>query len=70
MPEKNDFRPCPFCGSRNIKFDKCTMRVMCKGCFAKSGMISKYVNDGMSEEAAAITAWNTRFTEEEENVLQ
>lgn len=56
-------KPCPFCGSIEIKIDKCTSRVRCKNCFATSGMISKLVNQGISEEDAPLRAWNTRYAE-------
>ena len=54
------FKPCPFCGCTDIRFDKCTLRVRCKGCFATSGTITKYINEGMTEEEAAKAAWNER----------
>lgn len=57
------WKPCPFCGSRKIRFDHCTLRVRCAMCFATSGMITKYINQGMKEEEAARTAWNTRYEE-------
>lgn len=58
-------KPCPFCGSILIQVDKCTTRVRCKNCFATSGMISKLVNEGVSEEDAPIIAWNTRAYEKD-----
>ena len=56
-------KPCPFCGSTDIKLDKCTARVRCKNCFATSGMISRLIAYGTSEELAPIMAWNTRAYE-------
>lgn len=59
-------KPCPFCGSTNIKIDKCTLRVRCGNCFATSGLISKFVKDGKKDFEAALIAWNTR-SEDAEN---
>ncbi len=56
-------KPCPFCGSTEIKIDMCTARVRCKNCFATSGMISKLIKQGVSEEDAPLMAWNTRYAE-------
>ena len=60
-PNENIWKPCPFCGSEKIKFDKCTLRVKCANCFATSGFISKYVSQGISEQDAAKMVWNNRF---------
>ena len=57
------WKPCPFCGSKQIKFDKCTLKVKCAKCYATSGFLSKYINEGLSEDEAARTAWNTRYQE-------
>ena len=57
------FKPCPFCGSTEIKFDKCTLRVRCKHCFATSGVITRFIDQGMKEEEAAKAAWNERSYE-------
>ena len=59
MKEK-ELKPCPFCGSRNIKFDKCTKRVRCKDCYATGGLITLYINKGLSEDEAVLAAWNER----------
>lgn len=60
-PKKElQIKPCPFCGSTEIRFDKCTLRVRCKKCFANSGIITRFANQGMSDEDAALMAWNTR----------
>ena len=59
----DEWKRCPFCGSRKIKFSKCTLKVKCAECNATSGFLSKYINQGMSEEEAARTAWNTRYEE-------
>lgn len=59
-------KPCPFCGSMEIRIEKCTARVRCKNCYATSGMISKLVNQGVSEDKAPIVAWNTRSYEKSE----
>lgn len=56
-------KPCPFCGSLEIRIDKCTSRVRCKNCYATSGLISKLVNTGTNETEAAVMAWNTRSYE-------
>lgn len=64
----NEWKPCPFCGSRKIKFDKCTLRVKCADCFATSGFISKYINKGLNEEDSAREAWNTRYKEAENGI--
>ena len=58
-------KPCPFCGGLTIQVDKCTLRVRCKSCFATSGLISKFINDGVAEEDAPIVAWNTRAYEKD-----
>jgi hypothetical protein len=34
-----EIKPCPFCGSVEIKVDKCTARVRCKNCFATGGQL-------------------------------
>ena len=60
-------KPCPFCGEINIQIDKCTSRVRCKSCFATSGIISKLINQDISEKDAPIIAWNTRSYENAEN---
>ena len=56
-------KPCPFCGSLEIRIDKCTSRVRCKNCYATSGLISKLVSTGTNETEAAVKAWNTRSYE-------
>lgn len=53
-------KACPFCGSTNIKIDKCVSRARCGDCMATSGLITKYVNQGMDNQEALITVWNTR----------
>lgn len=58
-------KPCPFCGSTDIRIDKCTSRVRCKNCFATSGMISRLISYGVKEEDAPLIAWNTRYAENE-----
>ena len=60
-----EFRECPFCGGKNITFDKCTKRVRCKGCFATGGLITPYLITGISENEAAAKAWNTRSYDED-----
>lgn len=61
MEEKEIYiKPCPFCGSTNIMFDKCTKRARCKDCFATSGFITPYIAKGLSEEEAMYAAWNGR----------
>ena len=55
-----ELKPCPFCGSLDIRFDKCTKRVRCKSCFATSGLITKFKTDEISDDEAAELAWNTR----------
>lgn len=57
-----EIKPCPFCGSVEIKVDKCTARVRCKNCFATGGLISRLVkySEMMAQEDAAVLAWNTR----------
>lgn len=62
---KSEMKPCPFCGSTRILFDRCTLRVRCKGCFATSGTITGYIRQGMKEEEAAMAAWNTRYEEDD-----
>ena len=59
----DELKPCPFCGSLDIRIDKCTSRVRCKNCFCTSGLIGRLVKyaDKMSEEEAAVKAWNTRW---------
>lgn len=53
-------KPCPFCGSTEISFDKCTKRARCKKCFATSGFITPFMKDGLTEEEAMYKAWNRR----------
>lgn len=57
---KQDFEACPFCGSSEVNFNKCTKRVWCKKCHASSGIITPFLQQGMTEDEAAITAWNRR----------
>lgn len=66
----SEWKPCPFCGSRTIRFNKCTLRVQCAECHATGGLITKYINQGMNEEEAAKTAWNNRFKEATGGVSQ
>ena len=56
-------KPCPFCGSTNIKIDKCVSRVRCGNCFSASGLISVLAPDPKADNAA-LMAWNKRFYEE------
>lgn len=58
--DENKLKPCPFCGGMNIKIDKCSKRVRCGDCFATSGIITRYMTNGVSHEEAAIKAWNER----------
>ena len=62
-------KPCPFCGSVDIRIDKCTARVRCKNCFATSGLIGRFVaySENVSQEKAALQAWNTRWTDGDKN---
>ena len=55
-------KPCPFCGSTDIKIDRCVSRVRCGNCFCTSGLITKLAPDPMAENAA-LMAWNKRFYE-------
>lgn len=56
----NGWKPCPFCGSQNVKFDPCTLRVRCGTCRATSGLITRFAKQGISEQEAARAAWNER----------
>lgn len=58
--KKEELKPCPFCGSRNVKIDKCVSRARCGDCMATSGLITKYINQGMDNQAALKAAWNKR----------
>lgn len=62
-------KPCPFCGSIDIRIDKCTSRVRCKNCFCTSGLIGRLVeySEKLSEEEAAVKAWNTRYKDGSKN---
>ena len=62
--ELKGWKPCPFCGAKNVKFDKCTLRVRCGACRATSGLITRFIAQGMTEEQAAQAAWNERAHEE------
>lgn len=53
-------KPCPFCGSRDVNLDNCTVRVRCKNCYASSPLISRYLQYTNNEREAARMAWNTR----------
>lgn len=70
-------KPCPFCGSQNIKIEeafydiwpKCTddsRKVVCMNCFASGPIknLSDVTGDSNIEEAAA-KAWNRRDGEGE-----
>ena len=59
----DDWKPCPFCGAKKIKFDPCTLRVRCGECRATSGLITRYIAEGLSEQEAARAAWNVRAYE-------
>ena len=56
--------PCPFCGSKEIEFNKCTLRIKCKKCFAQSGTVTRFIKQGMGEQEAAMAAWNERVRNE------
>lgn len=63
-----EIKPCPFCGSVEIHFDKCTSRVRCKNCFCTSGLIARLVEySKINDENAPIIAWNTRWKDGSEN---
>lgn len=51
-------RPCPECGSEQLKFMACISSVKCKKCGCKNGPISFYINKGYSEKEAAYRSWN------------
>ena len=55
-------KKCPFCGSEDVKINKCTMKTQCKNCFATGPFISRFMKDGRTEEEAAVLAWNWRET--------
>lgn len=59
----SDIKPCPFCGSTMIRFDKCTRRARCGKCFASGGLITPFINQGMSEDEAMREAWNRRVAD-------
>lgn len=59
----DEWKPCPFCGSRIVKFDPCTLRVRCGTCRATSGLITRFVKEGATEQEAARAAWNERINE-------
>lgn len=63
MDEISKIKPCPFCGSRKIRFDKCTKRARCAECFATSGLITPFINQGKTEEEALYMAWNRRASD-------
>lgn len=54
--------PCPFCGSRRIALDECTLQIMCGYCLAKGPVISRVVDSYYEKPShrVAIEAWNTR----------
>jgi len=52
-------KPCPFCGSDNLKFNKCASMIYCLNCGARNPRISKFLKD-VTEEEATILSWNTR----------
>lgn len=55
-----EWKPCPFCGSTMIRFNKCTLRVRCGKCFATSGLITPFRSESITDEEAARKARNTR----------
>ena len=63
--EPYDLKPCPFCGSTNIRMDRCTLRIRCSKCFANGQLISRFRTEGRSDLEAAVLAWNTRAYEDD-----
>lgn len=63
MKAKPKLKPCPFCGNKDIFFDRCTSHIMCIKCGAKAPFISKFMTPERTESEAAIAAWNTRAYE-------
>ena len=61
-----ELKPCPFCGSTDIRMDRCTLRIRCNKCYANGQLISRFRKDGRSDLEAAVLAWNTRAYEDPE----
>ena len=56
----DNLKPCPFCGSNNLKFNKCASMIYCLSCGARNPRISKFLKDDVTEEEATVLSWNTR----------
>ena len=63
----SELKSCPFCGSTEVKFNVCTLRISCKNCFASGPLIGKVVKQLKEERESAIEAWNTRASKEDDN---
>jgi Lar family restriction alleviation protein len=57
----NEFKPCPFCGSKLIEpiDGECRTFMMCNNCGACGPKIENQLHEG-DELAAAADAWNKR----------
>lgn len=62
------YEPCPFCGNKKIRHDKCTGRIRCGVCYASGPLIGKFMVEGVSEEQAAVNSWNRRVLTYANNV--
>ena len=57
---KHDFKPCPFCGSKNIAiYGSVAKFVMCKNCEAAVGVCFS------ESESDTVKRWNRRANDDE-----
>lgn len=63
MTHSETLKPCPFCGSDNIKLTPSLMatdNVECRKCWAQGPIVHSDINNKDINQKKAINAWNTR----------